>query len=66
MVMCGSDPTEQTVEQLANNAVRDVIIDGGNSYFKDDVRAPSNRKKRVFITWMWHQWRVWGWNAATA
>jgi 6-phosphogluconate dehydrogenase len=32
-------PTEQTVETLGQNLkAGDVIIDGGNSYFKDDVR----------------------------
>ncbi len=33
------DPTEQTVLALADRLDKgDVIIDGGNSYFKDDVR----------------------------
>jgi 6-phosphogluconate dehydrogenase len=33
------DPTEQTVAALAERlAANDVIIDGGNSYYKDDVR----------------------------
>jgi len=33
------EPTEETVRQLAERLdAGDVIIDGGNSYFKDDVR----------------------------
>jgi len=38
MVPAG-DPTEQTVAALGERLARgDVIVDGGNSYFKDDVR----------------------------
>ncbi len=38
MVPAGN-PTEQTVLNLAEKlSVGDIIIDGGNSYFKDDVR----------------------------
>ncbi|HJZ60440.1 MAG TPA: decarboxylating 6-phosphogluconate dehydrogenase [Gemmataceae bacterium] len=38
MVPAGA-PTEQTVRELGNlMAAGDTIIDGGNSYFKDDVR----------------------------
>jgi len=38
MVPAGG-PTEQTVQKLAQNLnPGDAIIDGGNSYFKDDVR----------------------------
>jgi len=38
MVPAGS-PTEQTVQALAQRMKSgDIIIDGGNSYFKDDVR----------------------------
>jgi 6-phosphogluconate dehydrogenase len=38
MVPAG-DPTEKTVQDLAARlAPGDIIIDGGNSYFKDDVR----------------------------
>ncbi|SPF47082.1 putative 6-phosphogluconate dehydrogenase [Candidatus Sulfotelmatobacter kueseliae] len=38
MVPAGA-PTEQTVQRLAQNLKPgDAIIDGGNSYFKDDVR----------------------------
>jgi 6-phosphogluconate dehydrogenase len=38
MVPAGQ-PTEQTVEALASRLQRgDIVIDGGNSYYKDDVR----------------------------
>lgn len=38
MVPAG-DPTEQTVAALADRlSADDVVIDGGNSYYKDDVR----------------------------
>src|SRR5207248_2722035 len=38
MVPAG-DPTESTVQALAQNMkAGDVLIDGGNSYFKDDIR----------------------------
>jgi 6-phosphogluconate dehydrogenase len=41
------DPTEQTVRELAERmAGGDVIIDGGNSYFKDDVRRAHELKPK--------------------
>src|SRR5437867_2264449 len=44
MVPAG-DPTEQTVNALAQRfEAGDVIIDGGNSYFKDDVRRSQKLK----------------------
>lgn len=46
MVPAGG-PTDQTVNELADlmNA-EDIIIDGGNSYFKDDVRRAGALTKR--------------------
>jgi 6-phosphogluconate dehydrogenase len=42
MVPAGG-PTEQTVQELAQQLqAGDTIIDGGNSYFKDDVRRSHN------------------------
>jgi 6-phosphogluconate dehydrogenase len=39
LMIPAGDPTEKTVEALAEKLQRgDIIIDGGNSYFKDDVR----------------------------
>src|SRR6516225_6257273 len=46
MVPAGA-PTEQTVLSLAERMeTGDIIIDGGNSYFKDDVRRAATLKKK--------------------
>ena len=46
MVPAG-DPTEKTVMALAEKfEAGDTIIDGGNSYFKDDVRRSQKLKER--------------------
>jgi 6-phosphogluconate dehydrogenase len=46
MVPAG-DPTEQTVNALAQRfQAGDIIIDGGNSYYKDDVRRSLKLKER--------------------
>ena len=46
MVPAGA-PTEQTVQNLAQHMqAGDTIIDGGNSYFKDDVRRATQLKSR--------------------
>ena len=46
MVPAG-DPTEQTVIDLGSKmAPGDAIIDGGNSYFKDDIRRAALLKPR--------------------
>jgi 6-phosphogluconate dehydrogenase len=46
MVPAG-DPTEHTVMELARRmASGDIIIDGGNSYFKDDVRRAKALKEK--------------------
>ncbi len=46
MVPAGG-PTEQTVQTLAQSLQSgDTIIDGGNSYFKDDVRRASSLKEK--------------------
>ncbi len=46
MVPAG-DPTEQTVQKLAHHMqAGDAIIDGGNSYFKDDVRRAGELKSK--------------------
>jgi 6-phosphogluconate dehydrogenase len=46
MVPAG-DPTEQTVNALAQRfEAGDIIIDGGNSYYKDDVRRSQKLKDR--------------------
>jgi 6-phosphogluconate dehydrogenase len=46
MVPAGG-PTEQTVQTLAKDLQSgDTIIDGGNSYFKDDVRRSKNLQEK--------------------
>jgi 6-phosphogluconate dehydrogenase len=46
MVPAG-DPTEQTVNALAQKFEKgDVIIDGGNSYYKDDIRRSQQLKSK--------------------
>ena len=46
MVPAG-DPTDETVNALAARfEAGDVIIDGGNSYFKDDIRRSTKLKDR--------------------
>jgi 6-phosphogluconate dehydrogenase len=46
MVPAG-EPTESTILALAERMGRDdIIIDGGNSYFKDDVRRAASLRKR--------------------
>lgn len=46
MVPCG-DPTEQTVAALGDRLSEgDVVIDGGNSHYKDDVRRAASLRER--------------------
>jgi len=46
MVPAGA-PTEQSVQALAQRMqAGDILIDGGNSYFKDDVRRAAELKKK--------------------
>ncbi len=46
MVPAG-DPTEKTVQALAQKfQAGDILIDGGNSYFKDDVRRSQQLKDK--------------------
>jgi len=49
MVPAGT-PTEQTVMALAQRMeAGDIIIDGGNSYYKDDVRRATSLKERGIL-----------------
>jgi 6-phosphogluconate dehydrogenase len=61
MVPAGG-PTEQTVVALAQRMERgDILIDGGNSYFKDDVRrAQSFREKGISYMDVGTSGGVWG------
>src|SRR6185369_11558152 len=39
VMLPAGDPTEQTIAALAEHAVDgDIIIDGGNTFYKDDIR----------------------------
>jgi 6-phosphogluconate dehydrogenase len=61
MVPAGN-PTEQTVLNLANMMEPDdVIIDGGNSYYKDDMRRSEElRKKKLHYIDVGTSGGVWG------
>jgi 6-phosphogluconate dehydrogenase len=61
MVPAG-DPTDKTVMDLASRMeAEDIIIDGGNSYFKDDARrARSLREKGINYVDVGTSGGVWG------
>jgi 6-phosphogluconate dehydrogenase len=61
MVPAGA-PTEQTVDALAQRMqAGDILIDGGNSYFKDDVRrAAKLREKGIHYVDVGTSGGVWG------
>ena len=61
MVPAGG-PTEQTVQQLAHRMQPgDIIIDGGNSYFKDDIRRSKQcREKGIHYVDVGTSGGVWG------
>jgi len=47
MMVPAGDATEQTVQALSQRLEKgDIIIDGGNSYFKDDVRRSQQLKDK--------------------
>ncbi|NNJ15857.1 decarboxylating 6-phosphogluconate dehydrogenase [Pseudomonas putida CSV86] len=47
VMLPAGEPTEQTLAQLADLLdAGDVLIDGGNSFYKDDIRRASELKKR--------------------
>lgn len=54
--------TEGTIAQIADKAkAGDIIIDGGNSFYKDDIRrAKSLRKKRIEYVDVGTSGGVWG------
>src|SRR5688500_10900220 len=61
MVPAGA-PTEQTVEALADRLQPgDIVIDGGNSYYKDDVRrARALREKAIHYVDVGTSGGIWG------
>jgi 6-phosphogluconate dehydrogenase len=47
MMVPSGNATEETVNQLSSRLGKgDILIDGGNSYFKDDVRRAEEAKKK--------------------
>jgi 6-phosphogluconate dehydrogenase len=43
IMLPAGEPTEQTVTTLAGRIEpRDILVDGGNSYYKDDVRRAAS------------------------
>src|SRR5580704_3336361 len=61
MVPAG-EPTEQTVQSLSQRMqASDILIDGGNSYFKDDVRRSKQlREKGIHYVDVGTSGGVWG------
>ena len=61
MVPAGA-PTEQTVQNLAQRMLPgDILIDGGNSYFKDDIRRSEQlRNKGIHYVHEGTSGGVWG------
>ncbi len=61
MVPAG-EPTEQTVMALAQGMeAADIIIDGGNSYYKDDIRrAKSLKEKGILYVDVGTSGGIWG------
>lgn len=61
MVPAG-EPTEQMVEKLASlMETGDIIIDGGNSYYKDDVRrAKALKQKNIHYVDIGTSGGIWG------
>ena len=66
MVPAGG-PTERTVMSLAERLdPGDTIVDGGNSYFKDDVRRARTLAEKGSSTWTWGRAAAYGgWSGAT-
>lgn len=62
------EPTEKTIMALAERLeAGDILIDGGNSYYKDDVRrAKALAPKRIHYIDIGTSGGVWGWSAVTA
>jgi 6-phosphogluconate dehydrogenase len=62
LMIPAGDPTESTVQALAQKMkAGDVLIDGGNSYFKDDIRrSKSLREKGIHYVDVGTSGGVWG------
>ena len=62
VMLPAGDPTEQTIAALADHAESgDIIIDGGNTFYKDDIRrAKALREKGVEYVDVGTSGGVWG------
>jgi 6-phosphogluconate dehydrogenase len=62
MMVPAGGPTEDTVNKLASKfSAGDILIDGGNSYFKDDVRrAQALKEKGIHYVDVGTSGGVWG------
>ena len=62
VMLPAGDPTEQTIATLAEHAeTGDIIIDGGNTFYKDDIRrAKKLREKGVEYVDVGTSGGVWG------
>ena len=62
VMLPAGDPTEQTIQQLAGLSKEgDVIIDGGNTFYKDDIRrAKSLTEKGIRYADVGTSGGVWG------
>ncbi len=62
VMLPAGDPTEQTIQSLADTCVEgDVVIDGGNTFYKDDIRrAKQLREKKTHYVDVGTSGGVWG------
>ena len=62
VMLPAGDPTDQTIEALsASCAAGDIIIDGGNTFYKDDIkRAKYLAKKQIHYVDVGTSGGVWG------
>ena len=53
VMLPAGEPTEDAISALAATmAPGDTIIDGGNTYYRDDVRRAKALKARGYTTWI--------------
>ena len=58
---------EKTIADLLPHLeAEDILIDGGNSYYVDDIRRAKDSRRSASTTWTWERAVVCGaWNAVT-
>ncbi len=68
VMLPAGEPTEATIRELSGLASPgDVVIDGGNSFYKDDIRRSKELERRASPTSMSARPAAsGGWSAATA